>query len=156
MKLIKRLRKNAICCMPVRSKNSLLYIQHEILDAPENLYTLPAVGMPQKTSTPVDEVTEKYRKNSTPRSMYSRTVPAISCVPMKPVRTKATKGCQKKSNPVKGGKKIVVVPVKSSLDHLLPVDEAIIQPRVCDETCIVCALAKPELRSRHHCTAYRS
>ena len=155
MKILKRLRKNATCCMPVRSKNSLLFIQNDRLGAPETLHTLPAVGMPQKTSTPVDEVTEKYRKNSTPKSMYSRPVPAISCVPMKPVRTKATKGCEKKSNPVKCGKKIVVVPVKASLDHLLPVNEAIMQPRVCDETCIVCALAKPELRSRHHCTAYR-
>ena len=226
MKLLKRLRRNTACCMPLRSARNLYSLDtpsplnSDVTATSSTLHSLPAVGMPQKTSTPLEE--NKYtphpdffftskrshavsafpsrpQKTSTPldenkntehlRSLYSKRSHAISAIPSKPPRSnklprinktpisnKATltnkvsrsnkvpvtakisrskkKGLQKKSDPMRHGRKRIIVPVKSSFCHLLPTDETVTQPRACDEKCIVCALAKPELRTRHHCTAY--
>ena len=173
MKLLKRLRKSATCCMPVRSCYHLNTTDHP-------LYSLPQVGQPRKTSTPVPiSPIERYTKRSEPRSLESLTniQPVLSSItdnavkipppaqqllqpgavrssaPPKPARSQKN-NLKKKSDPRKNNKKTVVVPEKTDISHLLPVDELHTQPRNCDLECIVCALAKPELRTRHHCTAY--
>ena len=61
---------------------------------------------------------------------------------------------KKKSNPNLYKRNYVVVPPKPNISHLLPLDEMDHERRACDVACIVCALAKPELRTRHHCNAY--
>ncbi|KAL5255854.1 hypothetical protein ACHWQZ_G011177 [Mnemiopsis leidyi] len=173
MKLLKKLRKNASCCIPVRSSYHLNSTDHP-------LYTLPEVGRPRKTSTPVGTLpspVERYTKRSEPRSLESLTAETVyhaistinaievrcpppttniqpPSIPVKPARSKKT-SLKKKSDPRGNKKKTIVVPEKTDLSHLLPVDELHDQPRNCDLECIVCALAKPELRTRHHCTSYR-
>ena len=184
MKLLKRLRKSATCCIPVRSHTNTS-------DHP--LYSLPEVGQPRKTSTPVGMIispVEKYTKRTQPRSLESLSAmkPDLSSIknnkvkitaprqqfapqqqiypqdgystpvqptaPVKPARSKKTPNLKKKSDPRNSKKRTTVVPENADLSHLLPVDELHDQPRHCDLECIVCALAKPELRTRHHCTSY--
>ena len=173
MKLLKRLKQNAACCIPVRSSYHLNSTDHP-------LYTLPEVGRPRKTSTPVGTLpspVERYTKRSEPRSLESLTAETVQhsissirnrdlkCpppathflpppVPAKPARSKKT-SLKKKSDPRSYKKKTIVIPEKTDISHLLPVDELQDQPRNCDLECIVCALAKPELRTRHHCSSYR-
>ena len=156
MSLLKRLRRSTTCCSPFSSPHNTS------LPAPA-LYTLPAVGRPKKTSTPVDQTLprERYIVRDTPLSVpvtnvYTAPISGIK-PPAKPLRTRRPGFLKKKSNPRSHvTKKTVVVPVTRDMEYLLPVSEGLGEPRTCDVGCIVCALAKPELRTRHHCTQYRS
>lgn len=157
MKLLKRLKKNAGCCIPVRSS-----YHPTLADFPHPIYHLPAIGAPRKTSTPIDQPTntpaERYTKRSTPRTLSSlghappRAITPVSNPPLKPARK--TPRLQKKSDPHQQKKKTIIEPVRMDLGPLLPLEEFLAAPRVCDVDCIVCALAKPELRTRHHCCRY--
>jgi len=146
MKLLQKLRNSATCCMPIRRVPDHLNVN--------TLYSLPDIGLPSKTSTPLvpSPAPERYNKRKQPLELSPPPLVhgLLSDVPPRRKKIRVVK----KSNPNQYKKTRVVVPPKSDLNHLLPLDELYNQPRMCDEQCIVCAFAKPELRTRHHCNNY--
>ena len=138
MKFFRRLRRSAACCYPVRVVT---------MDTQTALFSLPAVGMPGKTSTPNGAPSNLPLERYSPRDqpLKPRTIPVhISEIPEPKQR--------------KQRKTPAPAPQQPAPTHMRPVPAhmtSVFQPTTrheeqpCSADCLVCAFAKPELRRRH-------
>ena len=118
-----------------------------------------AVGLPKQTSTPLTTLTAPLETSDISQSSFisaaERLAISSQTSPLIPAPHLKRTFIKKKSNPIRK-RRAHILPSKHHEDssYVLPgVPEETMEHRVCDVNCIVCAFARPELRSNHHSAA---